>query len=96
MAKLIIKTPHGDFTRTSNSPYQWAIVRRSPRAAAIFAKAEAGDTSVLWGSYARWVKDRGYIVTWHGSQDAAAKAASTPCRADLRAEVVGIFSVEAQ
>ena len=44
----------------------------------------------------RWVKDRGYAVTWHKSQDACAAAASKPYLWDRATEVVGIFAVEAK
>jgi len=97
--KLSISTPHGEFTRVSTTPYTHAVVRTCPRAAKSY---ELSKTAVP-GSYearnlksgvdARWVKDRGFAVTWHGSEAAARNAASKPYVWDSATGPAEIFPV---
>src|SRR5262245_8153890 len=88
-----ITTQVGEFTRKATKPYSHAVVRTSPRAMGAFERAQAGHKS---GSNVnqRWAKDRGFAVTWHGSEAAARKAAAAPYIWDLSTQVVGIFAVE--
>lgn len=91
---------HGEFTRTTASNYTHAVVRTSERAMNNYrpiADGTATEREILWaksGVTARWVKDRGYAVTWHGSKRAAEAAASKPYFWDNKTTLVGIFPVE--
>lgn len=99
MAKLIIKTPHGDFNRTTKTAYTHAVVRKCPRAERENAECAADPAKARYlkiGVNGRWEKDRRYAVTWHGSEAAARAAASKPYLWDAAATVLGIFPVEAQ
>ena len=92
MANLKVNTPYGEFTRSTKTAYTHAVVRTCARAMDTLArKDERGMNSRVIG---RWIKDRGYAVTWHGSEVAARSAAAKPYGwAD--SIVVGIFPVEA-
>ncbi len=92
---LMITTPVGAFTRMTNSPYTHAVVRTSPRAAEVFAEFEAGRVKDRSGVDGRWVKDRGYAVTWHMSEAAAKRAAEKGYTWDLHTTVVGVYAVDA-
>ena len=91
--KLKIATPHGEFTRTATRPYMFAVVRNSPRAQATYN--ERGTARRPSGVHARWIKDRGFAVTWHSTEQAARKAATSPYMWDGSLDVVGVFPVEA-
>lgn len=95
MAKRIAsaQTTVGEFTRETEVQYTHVVVRRSTRAAAVLAQFERGEyKGKRSGIDARWIKDRGFVVSWHNSE-AAAKAASTKAYPyDARAELVGIFA----
>jgi hypothetical protein len=95
MSKKTLKavTPFGEFNRTTGSNYTHIVVWHCPRAHKVFQLAVAGDTND--GVDARWIKDQGYGVTWHGSVAAAAKAAKGHYVYDLSSKVAGIFEVAA-
>lgn len=85
-----INTPQGEFTRTSSTLlYTHAVVRLSSRTREAFE-----NPRYTVGVHGRWIKDRGFAVTWHGSEQAARKAAATPYGYDHSATVLGIYPVE--
>jgi len=45
------------------------------------------------GLQGRWNKDRGYVVSWHGSERAARQSADKPNGYDPQATVLGVFPV---
>jgi hypothetical protein len=45
------------------------------------------------GVDARWIKDRGFAVTYHTSMRSAANAAKQKYNWDWKAEVIGIYEV---
>jgi len=97
MSKLNLKviTPVGEFTRSTNTKYSHAVVRNSPRAMAAFQLHQAAGSRRLTGVSARWIKDRGFAVTWHGSEAAALKAAAGKYLWDNSQDVVGVYEVQA-
>lgn len=99
MAKqtLKINTPHGEFTRTTNTAYTHAVVAipasrcgKTYTGAADLAEQLAGATS---GVMARVLKDRGYIVSWHSSEYAAHNAAVKGNSAYFRTHPGEVFKV---
>lgn len=98
MAKtLIIKTPHGEFTRTTGTAYTHAVVRSCPRAMEAFeASQNDPENTRRWkgGVTGRWAKDRGFAVTWHKSEASARSAASKPYGWSRTSTVLGVFAVE--
>src|SRR6185295_9082204 len=64
MKTLIVSTPVGPFNRKTDSRYTFVNVWASPRAAAV----AASPNPYRGGVDGRWVKDRGFAVTWHGSE----------------------------
>ena len=86
---LKITTPHGEFNRKTNTAYTHAVVRESIRA------QQALTQTYTSGVHGRWIKDRGFAVTWHGSEQAARNAAAKPYLWDATTAVLGIFPVEA-
>lgn len=89
----IVTTPTaGEFTRDSTKAYTHAVVRTSPRALRTFERY-GGSTKGTSGVDSRWVKDRGFVVTYHGSEAAAKNAASEPYDYDSKTTVVGVFPV---
>jgi hypothetical protein len=91
MAKrtLTVKTNFCTFTRTTASDYTHAVVWASPRAKARFDKGGKDN-----GVAAKWLKDQGHGVTWHGSLAAAQKATGGYCW-DGAATLLGIYPCEA-
>lgn len=93
---LKVVTAVGEFTRTTNTAYQFAVVRNSPRAKDYFDRVESGAAKAdKTGVTGRWLKDRGFAVTWHGSEAAARSAAAKPYDWDSKAELIGVFTVVA-
>lgn len=88
--KLTAATPVGVFTRASSSAYTHIVVWNSPRA----MRATADGAAVRGAVARRWVKDHGYGVTWHLSEQAA-KSAARKYGWDLDATLVGVFPVTA-
>jgi hypothetical protein len=86
---LTINTPVGTFTRNTNSAYKAVVVWNSPRAKQSFEKNVGKKNS---GVDARWVKDNGFAVTWHGSKESALKATKQYLY-DANATVVGVFEL---
>lgn len=102
MSKKILKaeTTVGEFTRTTNSEYTHIVVWNSPRVARFVSLVNSGDERAVrkskGGNAARWLKDRGFGVTWHGSAAAAQKAAAGRFSWDgSDATLVGVFEVAA-
>lgn len=95
MAKTTLKvtTPVGEFTRATATAYTHAVVRKSPRAMGVFERAQAGGDVYKGGVQGRWIKDRGFAVTWHGSERAAKNAAAADYTWDGQTEVVGVFAI---
>ena len=86
---LTIQTTAGTFTRTTASKYTHIVVYASPRAKKVFDANEKTQSGVD----ARWIKDRGFGVTWHGSLASAEKAAKAGYKWDSEATLVGVFSI---
>lgn len=99
MAKqtLKISTPHGEFTRTTDTAYTHVVVAvPASRCGTVYASA-ADLAARLVGSdsgvMARVLKDRGYIVSWHSSEVAAQKAAIKGNSAYFRTHTGEVFKV---
>ena len=92
MKTLTVTTPVGEFNRRTDSLYTFVNVWASPRAAAAYAEASPRACGV----HARWIKDRGYGVTWHVTEASARKAAgfSRGFKWDHDATLVGSFAVD--
>jgi hypothetical protein len=88
---LKVSTPHGEFTRKATKAYTHVVVRKSERAMKSFNEP-VWDSS---GVQQRWQKDRGFAVTWHGSEGAARAAASKPYVWDSKTGPAEVFAVEA-
>jgi len=92
--KLIANTPVGIFKRTTDTAYQYVVVRTSPRAKeTLDLFLQCGN----WPSLAtdkRWIRDNGFAVTWHSSKQAADKSASGSYSWDNEATLVGVYQVE--
>lgn len=83
----------GEFTRKTNSPYRFVCVREPIGGAAHFCennKARAAGGGV----FARYLKDRGYVVSWHLTQAAAFKQLSGPVIYYIASAPVGVYPVE--
>lgn len=82
---LTASTPYGTFTRKTDSEYKFVVVWNAERC--LKAYNERG-TRTPTGVAARWVKDRGYGVTWHAKRP-------TPKNYvwDRSAALLGIFEV---
>ena len=93
MMTIKVITPVGDFTRSTKSNYTHAVVRRSERARAAYEEFLLSGQKQS-GVDGRWVKDRGFAVTYHTSKRAARNAAKKQYGYDSKAEVVGIYEVE--
>lgn len=89
--KLTVTTPAGVFTRTTDTLYRYVNVWDSPRARRLAASPYRQS-----GVYARWVQDRGYAVTWHSSEQAAAGAARRGYGWDSAATLIGTFPVDSK
>jgi hypothetical protein len=95
MKTIKVTTPVGEFTRSTKSNYTHAVVRKCDRAQAVYEKfLTSGGKSVL-GTDARWIKDRGFAVTYHTSERSAANAAKQKYFWDYSAQVIGIYEVAA-
>ena len=93
--KLKITTPHGEFTRVATRPYMFAVVRTSPRAMEAYEGRGTRIRSAC-GVTQRWIKDRGFAVTWHSTEQAARGAAARPYMWDAKLCGAGtIYPVEA-
>ena len=102
MSKKILKaqTTVGEFTRSTSSDYTHIVVWNSPRVARFVNLVKSGDERAIRkskdGNAARWLKDRGFGVTWHGSVAAAQKAVAGRFSWDkTEATLVGIYEVAA-
>lgn len=94
--KLKTTTSAGEFTRATNVPYTHVVVWNSPRATTAYARRNDPTFHHSGrGVHARWIKDRGYAVTWHGSERAAQSAAHKGYGWDAAATPIGIFPVAA-
>lgn len=88
--KLSVETPHGVFTRTTTTPYTHVVVRSCERSQKVYD--ERGPKLYSNGVTGRWIKDRGYAVTWHKSERAARDAAAKPY-VWAASTVLGIYAV---
>jgi len=95
MKTIKVTTPVGEFTRSTKSDYTHVVVRKSDRAKSVYDKfSSSGEKSCL-GVDARWIKDRGFVVTYHTSLRSAANAAKQKYFYDSKSEVIGIYEVAA-
>lgn len=94
MAKQVLKvqTTVGEFSRATNTLYTHVVVRTSARAKR-FVDSYTGEGRKASGVDQRWLKDRGYAVTWHSSEAAATLAAAKPYAWDGETAMVGVFPV---
>lgn len=89
--KLTVTTPAGVFDRKTETRYTHVNVWSSPRAQRIAASPDRQSAV-----YARWVKDRGYGVTWHSSARAAEAASRKGYVWDGEATLIGTFPVDSK
>jgi len=61
---LTANTPFGTFTRKTDSDYRFVTVWHSPRS----QRAYQARTGNECGVTQRWIKDRGFAVTWHSKR----------------------------
>lgn len=87
---LTVETTVGTFTRNTNSDYKAVVVWNCPRAKSYFEKFAGQKNNT--GVGARWVKDNGFAVTWHGSKAAALKA-TKQYQYDANSTLVGVFEL---
>jgi hypothetical protein len=92
--KLIANTPVGIFKRTTDTAYQYVVVRSSPRAKEAFDKFQTMGNYPSLATEKRWVRDNGFAVTWHGSKQSADKSALGSYSWDKSANLVGVYQVE--
>jgi hypothetical protein len=101
MSKKTLKaqTTVGEFTRATASNYTHVVVWDAPYVMNLFVAVQNGDAEAICisrdGVQARWVKDRGYGVTWHSSAAAANKAARGRYGWVINSTLVGVFEVAA-
>ena len=88
-------TPVGEFTRSTKSDYTHVVVRKSDRAKSVYDKFVSTGEKSCSGNDARWIKDRGFVVTYHNSLRSAANAAKQKYFYDYKSEVIGIYEVAA-
>jgi hypothetical protein len=97
MSKLLKATTiFGTFTRRTESPYSWIVVRECERSSKEYQAHLNATEKPKYppsGVQARWIKDRGLAVTWHVGSGAAHSAAKKPyVWADSK--VLGVFPVD--
>jgi hypothetical protein len=95
MKTIKVTTPVGEFTRNTKSDYTHAVVRKSERANFRYQQFLATGEKSGSGVDARWIKDRGFAVTYHTSERAAHNAANQKYGWDWKSEVIGIYEVAA-
>jgi methylmalonyl-CoA mutase cobalamin-binding subunit len=93
MKTIKVITPVGEFTRKTSTDYTHAVVRKSERARGVYEKFLTTGEKSGSGVDARWIKDRGFAVTYHTSERAARNAANQKYGWDSKAEVIGIYEV---
>jgi hypothetical protein len=92
--KLLANTPVGIFERTTNTTYQYVVVRTSPRAKEAYCLYHNNNYRSSFATDKRWVKDHGFAVTWHGSKQSADKSALGSYSWDKSATLVGVYEVQ--
>ena len=95
MKTIKVITPVGEFTRNTKSDYTHAVVRKSERANFRYQQFLATGEKSGSGVDARWIKDCGFVVTYHNSLRSAGNAAKKIYRYDPKSEVIGIYEVAA-
>jgi hypothetical protein len=95
MKTIKVITPVGEFTRSTKSDYTHVVVRKSDSAKSVYDKFLSSSDKSRSGVDARWIKDRGFVVTYHTSLRSAANAAQQKYPYDPAAEVIGIYEVAA-
>jgi hypothetical protein len=95
MKTIKVTTPVGEFTRSTKSDYTHVVVRKSDRAQSVYDKFVTTGEKSGSGVDARWVKDRGFVVTYHTSLRSAANAAKQKYFYDSKSQVIGIYEVAA-
>jgi hypothetical protein len=102
MAKktLLVRTPYGDFTRTTNTAYTHVVVAvpasrcgKTFESAADLAAKLTAEGNHKSGVMARVLKDRGYIVSWHSTAAAALRAADAGNSAYFSTKPGQVFAV---
>lgn len=92
--KLIANTPVGQFSRNTNTTYQYVVVRTSPRAKEALEFFQQTNKLSSLVTEQRWIKDNGFAVTWHSTKQAADKSALGSYSWDKLASLVGVYQVE--
>ena len=92
--KLIANTPVGQFSRTTNTSYQYVVVRNSKRAKESLEFFQQTNKLSSLATEQRWIKDNGFAVTWHGSKQSADKSALGSYSWDKSATLVGVYEVQ--
>jgi hypothetical protein len=97
MAKTILKTETsvGEFTRTTDNVYTHVCVRVPVEGVEAF-RAMVASRIFKGGVIGRYVKDNGYVVSWHKTEAAARKeAAKGRKHFYITTDVLGVFPVAA-
>jgi aspartokinase len=95
MRTIKVVTPVGEFTRSTKSDYTHVVVRKSDKAKSVYDRFVSSGEKSGCNVDARWIKDRGYAVTYHNSERAAVNAAKQKYGWDSKSEVIGIYEVAA-
>ena len=95
MKTIKVITPVGEFTRSTKSNYTHVVVRKSDRAKSVYDKFVTTGEKSRSGVDVRWIKDCGFVVTYHNSLRSAGNAAKKIYRYDPKSEVIGIYEVAA-
>jgi len=91
---LKVETLVGTFTRKTASPYKFAVVRSSERSDKVYRDSLVPGSDVYRGGVnGHWIKDKGFVVSYHGSEEAAIKAANGRSAYVSNDTVIGIFPV---
>jgi hypothetical protein len=90
-----VNTPVGEFSRKTNTDYKFAVIWNCPRAKETYDKYLITSVKPRLATDTRWIKDKGYAVTWHSTKQSAEKKASGSYDWDKSSTVLGIYEVTA-
>lgn len=91
MKTLKATTPHGIFNRKTANQYTHIVVRVSESSQRALQENRKGS-----GTWGRWAKDNGFIVSWHRGFDNAQKASKQKACGVSESTMLGIFPVDAE
>ena len=88
-------TPVGEFSRKTNTDYKFVVIWNCPRAKETYDKYLITGVKPTLATDTRWIKDKGYAVTWHSTKQSAEKKSSGSYDWDKSSTVLGIYEVTA-